>query len=144
MTLSKGVNLSLTRQDPGLKRALVGLGWDARSINGAEFDLDATAFLLDDNGKKIYGTGEQSFVFYNNLATPDKTVTRIPAAMQKIALTVTIHDAQTWRQSFGQVSNAFVRVVNDETQREVIRYDLTKALQHRNRHDLRGTLPLWQ
>ena len=74
MTLSKGGNLSLTKQDPGLKRALIGLGWDARSTNGAEFDLDASAFLLDGNGK-IYGTGEQSFVFYNNLATPDQTVT---------------------------------------------------------------------
>lgn len=96
---------------PEARAALVGLGWDARSTNGAEFDLDASAFLLDGNGK-IYGTGEQSFVFYNNLATPDKTVThtgdnrtgdvddeqvvqldRIPAAVQKIAITVTIHDA---------------------------------------------------
>ena len=147
MTLSKGGNLSLTKQDPGLKRALIGLGWDARSTNGAEFDLDASAFLLDGNGK-IYGTGEQSFVFYNNLATPDQTVThtgdnrtgdgdgddeqivvqlnRIPAAVQKIAVTVTIHDGQVRRQSFGQVGNAFIRIVNDETQREVARFDLTE------------------
>ncbi len=147
MTLSKGGNLSLTKQDPAMKRALVGLGWDARSAGGAEFDLDASAFLLDANGR-IYATGEQSFVFYNNLATPDKTVThtgdnrtgagdgddeqilvqldQLPAAVQKIAITVTIHDASARRQSFGQVSNAFIRIVNDETQREVARYDLTE------------------
>ena len=147
MTLSKGGNLSLSKTDPSMKRALIGLGWDARSTTGAEFDLDASAFLLGADGK-IYGSGELSFVFYNNLATPDRTVTHtgdnrtgdgdgddeqivvqldlIPAAVQKIAITVTIHDAAARRQSFGQVQGAFIRIVNDETQREVARYDLTE------------------
>lgn len=145
LTLSKGQNLSLTKTDPGLKKVLVGLGWDPRATDGQEFDLDASAFLLGASGKV---RSSADFIFYNQMASACRSVNHtgdnrtgegdgddeqiqvdlslVPADVQRIAITVTIHDAEQRRQSFGQVSNAFVRIVNEETGSEVVRYDLSE------------------
>ncbi|UNP89268.1 TerD family protein [Aeromonas encheleia] len=145
VSLSKGANVSLTKTDPGLKRVLVGLGWDARATDGQDFDLDASAFLVTESGKVRAPT---DFIFYNNLVSVDGSVThtgdnrtgegdgddealkvqldKVPAEIAKIIFVVTIHDAAARGQSFGQVSGAFIRLVNDESQREVTRYDLAE------------------
>lgn len=145
LTLSKGQNLSLTKEAPGLRKALVGLGWDPRATDGQEFDLDASAFLLGANGKV---RSSADFIFYNQMSSACRSVNHtgdnrtgegdgddeqiqvdlslVPADVQRIAITVTIHDADPRRQSFGQVSNAFVRIVNEETGVEVVRYDLSE------------------
>lgn len=148
VNLSKGQKVSLEKS---MTLALVGLGWDTNKYDGGyDFDLDAAAFLLGDNGKV---TCDEDFVFYNNLSTPSGAVkhtgdnltgagegddevllidfTKIPANISKIAITVTIHDAQARNQNFGQVSNAFVRVAKrsgpeDMTGEEAIRYDLAE------------------
>ena len=145
LSLSKGQNLSLTKTDPGLKKVLIGLGWDPRATDGQQFDLDASAFLLADNGKV---RSEADFIFYNQLKSgcgsvehpgdnrtgdgdgDDEAIkvdlSRVPADVQRIAITVTIDQADARRQSFGQVANAFVRIVNEETGSEVVRYDLSE------------------
>ncbi|OKH86689.1 TerD family protein [Thalassospira sp. TSL5-1] len=145
LTLSKGQNLSLTKTDPGLSKILVGLGWDERQTDGAEFDLDASAFLLNEAGKV---RSDADFIFYNQMNSTCGSVSHtgdnrsgagegddeaikvnldtIPADVQKIAITVTIHEFEARKQSFGQVTNAFIRIVNDATGSEVVRYDLTE------------------
>jgi len=145
VSLSKGGNVSLSKEEPGLEKVLIGLGWDTRSTDGTDFDLDASAFLLA-GGDRVRGDGD--FIFYNNLRSTDGSVehtgdnrtgegdgddealkvdlTRVPAEVQKIAVAVTIHDGEARRQSFGMVSNAFIRVANDATGREIARYDLTE------------------
>ena len=145
ISLSKGGNVSLSKSDPNLKKILIGLGWEARSSDGADFDLDASAFMLGAGNKVV---DEQGFVFYNNLQSPDGSVAhtgddrvgggggddeaitveldRVSSSVHSIAITVTIHDADGRRQNFGQVRNAFIRIVNDETGNEVARYDLTE------------------
>lgn len=145
ISLNKGGNLSLSKTDPNLKKILVGLGWDVRATSGQDFDLDASAFLLTASGKV---RGDHDFIFYNQLRSVDGSVehtgdnrtgvgdgddeiikvdlTRIPQDIDKIAITVTIHDAQIRNQNFGQVANAFVRVVNEETGAEVVRFDLAE------------------
>ncbi len=145
ISLSKGGNVSLSKSEPGLKRILIGLGWDARSTDGADFDLDASAFLLAANHKV---PNEKAFIFYNNLKSVDGSVEHtgdnktgagegddeaikvnlglVPADIQTIAIIVTIHDAEARRQNFGQVRNAFIRIVNDETDKEIARYDLSE------------------
>jgi len=145
VSLSKGGNVSLSKEEPNLSRILIGLGWDTRTTDGAEFDLDASAFLLA-AGDRV--RGDADFIFYNNLRSSDGSVehtgdnrtgegdgddealkvdlTKVPADVQKIAVTVTIHDGEGRRQSFGMVSNAFIRVVNDATGREIARYDLSE------------------
>lgn len=145
VSLSKGGNVSLSKEEPGLEKVLIGLGWDTRSTDGTDFDLDASAFLLA-AGDRVRGDGD--FIFYNNLRSTDGSVehtgdnrtgegdgddealkvdlTRVPAEVQKIAVAVTIHDGEARRQSFGMVSNAFIRVANDATGREIARYDLTE------------------
>ena len=145
LTLQKGGNLSLSKTDPSLTRILVGLGWDPRATDGAEFDLDASAFLLGANGKV---RGEADFIFYNQLRSQDGSVehtgdnrtgagdgddevikvdlSRVPADIDKIAFTVTIHDAEARKQNFGQVGNSFIRVVNEVSGAEVVRYDLAE------------------
>ena len=145
VSLGKGGNVSLSKEDPGLTKILIGLGWDARSTDGTDFDLDASAFLLVADNKV---RGDNDFIFYNNLKSADGSVehtgdnrtgegdgddealkvdlSRVPADVQKVAIAVTIHDAEARRQNFGMVTNAFIRVVNDMTQREVVRYDLTE------------------
>lgn len=145
INLSKGQNISLSKSAPGLKKALVGLGWDERQTDGQDFDLDASVFMLGDNGKALT---DNHFVFYNNMISPCRSVEhtgdnrtgegegddesllinldRVPADVKTIAVVVTIHDYHARRQSFGQVDNAFIRIVNNETDKEVVRYDLTE------------------
>ena len=145
LSLQKGGNLSLTKTDPSLTKILVGLGWDPRATDGAEFDLDASAFLLAANGKI---RSDADFIFYNQLRSPDGSVehtgdnrtgigegddevikvdlSRVPADVDKIAFTVTIHDADVRRQNFGQVSNSFIRIVNEVSGAEIVRYDLAE------------------
>lgn len=143
LSLEKGANLSLTKTDPGLKKVLVGLGWDVRTTDGVEFDLDASAFLLSSAGKV---RGDSDFVFYNQKVSGDGSVShtgdnrtgagegddeqlkvdlaKVPADIERIAVVVTIHDAEVRKQNFGQVRNAFIRIVNDETGTEITRFDL--------------------
>jgi tellurium resistance protein TerD len=145
VSLSKGGNLSLSKEEPGLARILIGLGWDVRMSDGTDFDLDASAFLLGP-GDRV--RTDEDFIFYNNLRSADGAVehtgdnrtgegdgddealkvdlTRVPVAVQKIAIAVTIHEGEARRQSFGMVSNAFIRIVNDATGREISRYDLAE------------------
>ena len=145
LSLSKGGNLSLTKTDPTLNNVLVGLGWDARATDGADFDLDASIFLLGANDKV---RGEHDFIFYNQPRSPEGAVehtgdnrtgegdgddesvkinlSKVPADVQKIVITVTIHEAEQRRQNFGQVQNAFVSIVNDTNQNEIVRYDLNE------------------
>ncbi|HMW03188.1 MAG TPA: TerD family protein [Acidobacteriota bacterium] len=145
ISLSKGGNVSLEKSEPGLKRVLVGLGWDARGTDGADFDLDASVFMLAATGKV---RSDNDFVFYNNLTSPDGSVvhsgdnrtgagegddeavrvdlTRVPGDVQKMVFCVTIHDAEARRQNFGMIGSAFIRIVNDENAREIVRYDLSE------------------
>lgn len=145
ISLSKGGNLSLSKTDPTLTKLLIGLGWDERVTSGQDFDLDASAFLLTGTGKV---RGDHDFIFYNQLKSVDGAVehtgdnrtglgdgddeiikvdlTRIAPDIDKIAITVTIHDAQLRNQNFGQVANAFIRVVNEQTGAEVVRFDLAE------------------
>ena len=145
VSLSKGGNVSLSKEEPGLTKILIGLGWDTRATDGQAFDLDASAFLLG-AGDKV--RSDADFIFYNNLKSSDGSVEhtgdnttgegdgddeavkvdlgRVPADLQKVVVGVTIHEGETRRQSFGMVSNAFIRVVNDATGREITRYDLSE------------------
>lgn len=145
ISLAKGGNVSLSKEAPGIKQISIGLGWDARVTTGHDFDLDASAFLVNEAG---HCRNEQDFIFYNNLKSVDGSVehmgdnrtgegdgddevikidlTKVPADIHRVAITVTIHDAQARGQNFGQVENAFARVINDETQQEVVRYDLSE------------------
>ena len=125
---------------PGLTAVLVGLGWDVRTTTGTDHDLDASALLLDDTGKVA---SDRHFVFYNNLTSPDGSVEHtgdnltgevdldglvvaVPAGITRIAFPVSIHDADNRGQSFGQVRNAFIRVVNQADGVELARYDLSE------------------
>ena len=144
ISLQKGQKVDLTKGNPSLKKLLIGLGWDTNKYDGgSDFDLDAAAFLLGDNGKV---TSDEDFVFYNNLKHKSGAVehmgdnltgegegddeeikvdlSKVPPQITKIDFTVTIYDAEARRQTFGQVSNAYIRVVDDETGKELIRYDL--------------------
>ena len=145
LTLQKGGNLSLTKTDPSLTKVLAGLGWDPRATDGQEFDLDASAFLLNSTGKV---RGSHDFIFYNQLRSSEGSVIHIgdnrtgqgdgddeaikvdlslvPSDVDKIAFTVTIHDADARRQNFGQVGGAFIRIVNEATGTEVVRFDLAE------------------
>lgn len=146
INLSKGERIDLTKTNPGLKKAIIGLGWDTNKYSGGyDFDLDASAFLV---GSDNTVTNDKDFVFYNNLQGGNGSVvhtgdnrtgegegddeqliidfTKVPDHIQKVAITVTIHDAEQRAQNFGQVSNAFVRLVNEETNEEVLRYDLAE------------------
>lgn len=144
INLQKGQKVDLTKGNPGLKKLMVGLGWDTNKYDGgADFDLDAAAFLITDSGK--VGT-DTDFVFYGNLKHASEAVlhmgdnltgegdgddeqilidlTKVPANITKVAFTVTIYDADVRRQNFGQVSNAYIRIVDEATNTELIRYDL--------------------
>ncbi len=145
ISLNKGGKLSLTKEAPDLKKVHVGLGWDERATDGADFDLDASAFLLKVDGKV---RSDADFIFYNQLRSQDGSVEhtgdnltgggegddevvlvdlgKVPADVQKVVFTVTIHEAEQRRQSFRQVQNAFIRLVNADTNVEVARYDLTE------------------
>ncbi|MBL4953830.1 TerD family protein [Neobacillus sp. OS1-32] len=144
VSLSKGQKVDLTKTNPGLTKVVVGLGWDTNKYDGGhDFDLDSSVFLLGENGKV---TTETDFVFYNNpqgangavVHTGDNrtgegdgddeqvkiNLTEIPANIQRIAFTITIHEAASRNQNFGQVSNSYARIFNEETGEELIRYDL--------------------
>jgi tellurium resistance protein TerD len=142
INLGKGGNISLTKTDPTLSKLVIGLGWDIRATDGQAFDLDASAFLTNASGK---ARSEKDFIFYNNLTTPDGVthtgdnrtgegdgddeqikidLSKIPSDVQSVFITVTIHEADVRRQNFGQVRNAFARVVNEVSNAEVVRYDL--------------------
>lgn len=144
VSLTKGGRVSLSKESPGLKKILIGLGWDTNtSDTGAEFDLDASVFLLNTQGKV---QNDRDFVFYNNLTSTDGSVihtgdnrtgagdgddeaikidlSEISSYIKEISIVVTIHEAIQRRQNFGMVRNAFVRLVNDETNQEIVRYDL--------------------
>jgi tellurium resistance protein TerD len=142
--LSKGQRVDLTKNDPTLKKIIIGLGWDVKQFDGGQdFDLDASAFILNNTGKC---RNENDFIFYNNLQSTDGSIihtgdnrtgegdgddeqlkidlSKVPSDIDKVAITVTIHDAEGRGQNFGQVSNAFVRIENEDTGIEVLRYDL--------------------
>ena len=146
VNLSKGQKVDLTKTNPGLTKVVVGLGWDTNKYDGGqEFDLDSAAFLTDASGKV---SSDLDFVFFNNLVHPSKAVTHLgdnltgegdgddeqlkldlalmPANVEKISFSVTIHDAEARAQNFGQISNAFIRILNEETGEELIRYDLSE------------------
>ncbi|KWO12738.1 TerD family protein [Burkholderia ubonensis] len=145
VSLSKGGNVSLSKEAPGLSEVLVGLGWDPRVTDGTEFDLDASVFVTGDSGKVLSDAG---FIFYNNKKSADGTVehlgdnrsgqgegddeqvvvklTGLAADVKKLVFAVTIHDAESRKQSFGQVSNAYIRVVNKADGKEIARYDLSE------------------
>jgi tellurium resistance protein TerD len=145
VTLAKGGNVSLSKEAPGLTAVAVALGWDVRTTMGADFDLDASALLVGSNGKVL---SDSHFVFYNNLASPDGSVqhtgdnltgegegddetinvelSSVPAEVEKIVFPVSIYDAPARNQSFGQVRNAYIRVVNRGNDAEIARYDLTE------------------
>uniref|UniRef100_UPI0035B10463 TerD family protein n=2 Tax=Cellulomonas fimi TaxID=1708 RepID=UPI0035B10463 len=145
VVLAKGGNVSLTKEAPNLTKALVGLGWDVRTTTGAGFDLDASALLVGANGKVL---SDAHFVFYNNLTSPDGSVTHtgdnrtgegdgddeaivldlaaVPADVERIVFPVSIYDAPARQQSFGQVRNAFIRVVDQSDGNELARYDLSE------------------
>lgn len=144
ISLQKGQKIDLTKSNPGLKRVLIGLGWDTNKYDGGfDFDLDASAFCLDQTGK---AKSSNDFVFYNNKVHPSGAIKhmgdnltgtgegddeqifieldKVPQDISKIDFAVTIYEAMKRNQNFGQVSNAFVRVVNQDTNEELIRYDL--------------------
>ena len=144
ISLSKGGNVSLSKESPGLDEIMVGLGWDTRATDGQDFDLDASAFLLKADGKVRADT---DFCFYNNKDIAGAVVhqgdnrigdvegddeqikivlSKTPVEIDKIAIAVTIHDAESRGQSFGQVSNAFIRLVDNKTGGEIVRYDLSE------------------
>ena len=144
ISLTKGQKVDLTKKNPSLKNIMVGLGWDVNEFDsGADFDLDAAAFMLGANGKC---PTEKEFVFYGNLEHTSGAVkhmgdnltgegegddeqievslAKIPPNVERIAFTVTIYDAEPRRQNFGQVSNSYIRIVDADTDSELIRYDL--------------------
>ena len=145
INLQKGGNVNLSKEAPGLAKMIIGLGWDARVTDGAAFDIDGSAFLLKADGKV---RANIDMIFYNNLKSSDGSVThtgdnrtgdgdgddesvivdlsRVPADVDKIAVCVTIHDAEARKQNFGMVSKAYVRCVNENGNTEIARFDLSE------------------
>lgn len=145
VSLTKGGNVDLRKIAPDLKKILIGLGWDARATDGAPFDLDASLFMLKEDGKV---RGDSDFIFYNNLKSTDGSVehtgdnlvgdaegddevikvdlNKVPAEVTKLVVGVTIHEADLRRQNFGMVGSAFIRIVNQENNQEIARYDLSE------------------
>ncbi|MEL6236023.1 MAG: TerD family protein [Pseudomonadota bacterium] len=145
VSLSKGGNVSLTKEAPGLSAITVGLGWDTRATDGADFDLDASLFITADTGKV---RSDADFIFYNNTKSADGSVEhmgdnrtgegegddeqvkialdKVAADVKKLVFAVTIHEADSRSQNFGMVQNAFIRVVNQAGEVEIARYDLSE------------------
>ncbi|MDR2208682.1 MAG: TerD family protein [Azoarcus sp.] len=145
ISLQKGGNVNLSKTAPSMSKMLVGLGWDVRATDGAEFDLDASAFLLNASGRV---RADADFVFYNQPKSTDGSVAhggdnrtgegegddetimidlaKVPADVDKIAICVTIHDAEMRRQNFGMVSAAYVRCVDSANNTEIAKYDLSE------------------
>jgi len=148
VSLSKGGRVSLSKEAPGLSKIQVGLGWDERTTDGSEYDLDASVFLLNAAGRV---RSDDDFIFYNNLKAVNGAVEHMgdnltgggdgddeviklnlkqleteAADVKKISVVVTIHEAETRKQNFGQVNNAFIRIVNQDDNQEFVRFDLTE------------------
>lgn len=145
ISLQKGGNVNLSKEAPGLKKIIVGLGWDPRATDGAAFDLDASGFMVKADGKV---RADNDFIFYNNAKSScgsvqhagDSTdgagegdderllmdLSAVPADVEKVVFCVTIHDAETRRQNFGMVSKAYIRCLNAEGEKEIARYDLSE------------------
>jgi tellurium resistance protein TerD len=145
ISLSKGGNVSLTKEAPGLQKGTIGLGWDTRTTGGQPFDLDASAIGVDADGRVL---SDQHFVFFNNTRSPDGAIehsgdnvtgegagddeqirvdlTGAPAGLDRVVFPVSIYDAETRGQNFGQVRNAFIRVINQAGEAEITRYDLSE------------------
>ena len=144
ISLVKGAKINLSKEAPGLNKILVGLGWDTNTTDtGSDFDLDASVFMNDASGKLLT---EKHFIFYNNLKSPCSSVvhtgdnltgegdgddesikldlSKVDSKVEEIVFVVTIHEAQMRKQNFGQVSNSFVRIVNDENKKEILKYEL--------------------
>lgn len=143
--LTKGERISLTKDNPNLDKIHVGLGWDVNQFGTGDYDLDASVFMVGVNDKI---QDVRHFVFFNNLQSPEGAVrhtgdnrtgfgdgddevikvqlSKIPASVQKLIFVVTIYEAKLRGQNFGQVENAFIRIVDEETGRELVRYDLTE------------------
>lgn len=144
ITLTKGQKIDLTKGNPALKKVVIGLGWDTNKYSGGhDFDLDASVFLVGSNGKTNH---DEDFIFYNNLESRNKAVIhtgdnrtgegdgddeqiilefdKMPADVERMAVTVTIYEALERGQNFGQVSNAYVHVLDESNGKELIRYDL--------------------
>lgn len=147
ISLKKGERISLEKVSPGLTKTFVGLGWSLRNTDGAAFDLDTSVFLLGANDKLL---SDKHLIFYNNLISPDPNrfvqhtgdnltgagagddemikvdLSQVPPEIEKIVFVVTIHEAEQRKQNFGQVQEAFVRLVDEVKQEEVARYDLSE------------------
>ena len=144
ISLKKGQKVDLTKSNPGLSKILIGLGWDTNKYDGGnDFDLDSSVFLLGTDSKVTDGG---DFIFFNNLKHASSSVehlgdnltvegegddeeikidlSKVPANIEKIAFTVTIYEADARKQNFGQVENAFIRVFDEQNNKELIRYDL--------------------
>jgi tellurium resistance protein TerD len=145
ISLQKGGNVNLSKEAPSLKKLIIGLGWDPRATDGATFDLDGSAFMLKSDGK---ARNDKDFIFYNNLKSTDGSVTHmgdnttgagegddekitidlglVPADIEKITVSVTIHDAEARKQNFGMVSKAYIRCLNADGEKELARFDLSE------------------
>jgi len=145
VSLNKGGNVSLSKEAPGLTAVIVGLGWDPRTTSGADFDLDASALMCNTSGKIL---SDGHFVFFNNLTSPDGSVEHsgdnltgggdgddeqikinlaaVPAECDRVVFPVSIYEAESRGQNFGQVRNAFIRIVNQSGGAEITRYDLSE------------------
>jgi tellurium resistance protein TerD len=145
VSLQKGGNISLTKSEPGLEEIIIGLGWDPRATAGADFDADASAFLLGASGKV---RSDADFIFYNQKETADGSIkhmgdnrtgagegddeqivvqlNKVHADVQRIVVSVTIHEAAARKQNFGQIQKAFIRIVNKKTGNEIAKFDLSE------------------
>jgi tellurium resistance protein TerD len=145
VSLSKGGNVSLSKEAPGLTSVSIGLGWDARTTTGTDFDLDASAIMVDTAGKVL---SDKHFIFFNNKTSPEGSVehagdnltgegdgddetikvnlTTVPAEVDRIVFPVSVYEGAARQQGFGQVRNAFIRVINNAGGAELTRYDLTE------------------
>ena len=145
ISLTKGGNVNLSKEAPNLTNIAVGLGWNPRATDGQAFDLDAIAFLVNESGKV---RSDADFIFFNNLKSSDGSVehtgdnrtgegdgddevikvdlTKVPADVSKVVFCAVIYDGQARNQNFGQVANAYIRIVNTQSGAEVARYDLSE------------------
>lgn len=145
ISLTKGGNVNLSKEAPNLTNIAVGLGWNPRATDGQAFDLDAIAFLVNESGKVRADT---DFIFFNNLKSADGSVehtgdnrtgegdgddevikvdlSKVPADVSKVVFCAVIYDGQARNQNFGQVANAYIRIVNTQSGAEVARYDLSE------------------
>jgi len=145
VSLSKGSNVSLAKEAPGLTAVSIGLGWDARTTTGTDFDLDASAIMVDSSGQVL---SDGHFIFFNNKTSPDGSVehagdnltgegdgddetikvnlAKVPTEVDRIVFPVSVYDGAARSQGFGQVRNAFIRVINDADGAEITRYDLSE------------------